>query len=227
LIAPTGEYKLYLKAKGYNTKYISKEIKLGFVEEIDQKLLPVRFNCGITAGPTYINNLFTTMINLDLGVDIASKHYIGISGSGLTYERNIQTYTKDTLIKDSLETIVRLYRTASFLGIGITYGYRGFNFWKVLTLIPKISLGYWKYENEYDLHESIDNIRTPQLDNIPAPRSYTSVPDRQHIDRYFFKPGVELQIGCRVVGFRIHTDMFIGKNIGPLGINSGVLFRIL
>ncbi len=218
LTAPGNDYMIYLKAPKTNIKIYKIELQTGNVIELYSPLRPVRINIGASAGPAYFNKNISLAVNFDAGLNVVSKHFVGITGSAVTSiwnEDEDLSNTSDTLYPDTSR-----YSYSECYGLGITYGYTGLHFKRIATIIPKISIGYWRLFNRtsYSQRDHIGNKYVSNQLNDMKTVSY---------ERYYVKPGVELRIGYRIFGFRMHIDTFIGESVGSFSVNLGIIFRIL
>jgi hypothetical protein len=210
---PLNHYRVLIKAQGKNTKYQSTVVNIGSIEVFNPHLRSIRLVAAGSLGPAFVNSKLGVMANFDVGFDIASRHFLGFTGSsGSAFSDYTYFNRLDSVYPDTIKM-----RDSYVGGFGITYGYTGVHFWRYVTLIPKISVGYWLLENQTGYE-----IDTDKHDY------YTYYPINEiSYERYFLKPGIELRFGYRVFGFRMHIDNFIGEKIGPFTIGFGALFRIL
>lgn len=209
--APARDYRMYLNAKGQNTKYMYEELVPGHSQEIKVTLRPVRLNIGCSIGTGYFRDLFGPFFNFDVGMTIASKHFFGITGS-------VSTLDDTTNIRDAFDSLIQNHHKIDFDGFGATYGYTGFHF-KKITTIPKFAIGYW------EANELLERLGRHYTDSTSMYNLNTIT--KSDIEHYFLKPGVEVQFGYRIVGFRMLADTFIGNGFGPFQISFGAIFRIL
>ncbi len=212
LLAPARDYSMILNAKGQNIKSISVELEPGHFEDLTINLRPIRLNLGVSCGLGFLKESVGPLGIFDVGMTIASKHFFGMTSSFFMEDDT-------TIIDNTTDTLFQRHQTIDFQGFGATYGYTGFYIKKVC-VVPKVSIGFWETE---DITERLIHYRgSDSSSNLNLKTT-----ERKNIEHYFFKPGLEIQFGYKLIGFRINTETYLGEGIGPSGISLGFLFRIL
>lgn len=216
LNTPPNRYIILMKAQGKNTKYQFAKVKTGSIDVFNPHLRPIRLITGISWGPALINSRLGDVGNLDVGIDVAFRHFFGFTYSyGFTLGGYEHFNKYDSIYPDTTKI------NESYLeGFGMTYGFTGIHLGRYITIIPKISAGYWRLKNQivYEVDYVVNNHYK---------HYYISDWEKVSYEHYVVKPGIEMRYGYRVFGFRMHIDNFLGDKIGPFTINLGALFRIL
>ncbi len=215
---PTGSYRVYLKAPERLQKYHRFKVANGDAFEITVPLRPIRINAGGAFGPGLTDRTLSLSANFDIGLHVKAKHFFGITGNYVDIFNN--SFERLNGPPDGIYPDTIRYIHKDCFGFGLTYGYTGFNIHNGITLMPRISVGYWLYEDKVTYTEKYVQNNILEYNNIDelATNNYK---------HYFVKPGIELRIGCRILGFRMHVDTYIGDSFGPITINLGILIRLL
>lgn len=217
---PVGDYKLLVDAPQKTVKFMSEEIKEGSVKETAFCLRPFQFNVGVTFGVGVIKEDADLAMNMDAGITILAKHYLGITlGAVETFFRKTENITNNPawVGYDTLRE-----KSSILGGGGITYGYCALHLDRPpVTIMPKVAVGYWYLKKYVDYTEKEYHYNgTTSSKDLNDMQQYT-------YDYFYLKPGIELRTGNRSFGFRLNADLFIGKDgVVPMAC-AGFLYSFM
>jgi hypothetical protein len=203
LNTPPESYRLLVDAPGRAPNSNSVDVRSGAIQELDVTLRPVQINLGPTIGPSLIRGDLTLTVNFDAGITILARHYIGLTiGYNAPFDPTplSSTNTNDGIYPDTASSSF-----TDLSGGGITYGYCALHIQRpAITLMPKVSIGYWVLDHGIYYEETVrhgDTLTTHSLSRM-----------ERHTSEYgYFRPGVEIRMGNRMFGFRASLDAVIGS----------------
>jgi hypothetical protein len=202
LVAPTGSYSVDVDAPGRFIDHRSADVRPGEVDELNFRLRPFKVNISLAFGPAWMPKSVVMEGDLALGVNILTKHYVGVTGflvAPLFYSAEYMNDTGDFMYPDTTrETGEEMY------GIGLTYGYTGFTvLHNFVTVIPQISVGSWRYDDATYYYQRFGNRSTDSTYTIPSL-------EHHHYEHYYARPALEMRLGHRSFSFDAKAAAYIG-----------------
>lgn len=203
LQCPRDEYNVHIYPKNRIPEHYNITIKEGQIETIkaDETRFRIQLATALAIGSVYANNGAGAAINVGTRFP---KNYVGLTIDAMYSIKN----EKKSIQPDTLQR-----RDMMLLGMGICYGYTGFNIKEIITFVPKLSVGRWFYR---------DNISYDYVNEYGASNNLNDLNETNTLKLYV-KPGFETQIGRgKIMGF-IGGQGFIGDVAGFFNIYFGIV----
>lgn len=209
----TGSYKLSIESPKTFKRIDSEDIENDEVEIIDSPLRKVKLFLGFGVGPGYNEGTLFSTVDLSAGLGIINKHIISANVDFSSQHDD----SVDYLPIDSLYSNLRCEKSRYMYGGGLSYGYVLFRK-KIVTLFPRISLGYWEHRTTEGIY-----YNNPDSDKVTLLKGS----EKKDTEHYFLKPSFELNVGIRLVRFRSGISTFLGEGVGPASLTLGVVIALL
>jgi hypothetical protein len=219
LNAPPDGYRLLVDAPGRAPNSNSVDVRSGSIQELDVTLRPIQVNIGVSFGPSTIRSDFDLAVNIDAGITILTRHYIGLSldvDAPLDRTTLSSTDTTDHLYPDTARQA-----ETDLMGGGITYGYCLFHSQRPpITIMPRVSIGCWALDKGIYYSETVLHGNTLSTGDIAGMEQHT-------YEYCYVRPGVEFRTGNRMFGFKLNIDAAIGNGLFVPSACAGFLISFL